>query len=195
MMMVYTLVNVPYASLMGGASGRTLAPLIFEHYGRYWQHDRQITGDRPELIRIPLSEFTASDTAGSIRPDKIEEISFYILNVNGDPGEGTVYPDEINFVIPANETYVEEQDIDNTPIHFFVAQNYPNPFNNSTTISSILRSPARVTVEIFDTTGTVVEKLLSDKRQPAGILQIRWQNNRLSSGLYFTGSGPVPIRL
>ncbi len=169
----------------GDGSGRTLAILIFEKNGRYWQYDIDITSDQPEFFSIPLSDFAASDTAGAIHLNEVDEISFNILRGGGETGNGMIHLDDINFVIPAIETSVVQNTTGLQPAEFLVLQNYPNPFNSITTIRYVLPQPGKVRIEIYDTTGRVVERLLSGTQQPAGEHNIRWQNTRLASGVYF----------
>ena len=169
----------------GDGSNRNLAILIFERNGRYWQYDYLISKNTPEFFNVPLSGFTASDTAESLRLDEVDEISFNILKGSGEAGQGTIYLDEINFVIPSIQTQVEKNLPDGLPDKFSVSQNYPNPFNNATTIRYILPGTSRVTVEIFDSTGRVVERLLNGIVQSGGEHSITWQNDQLASGVYF----------
>jgi hypothetical protein len=169
----------------GDASGRTLAVLIYEKYGRYWQYDYIIGNNEPEFLRVPLLDFTAGDTASIIKLDEVDEISFNILKGEGEVGQGTVYLDEINFVIPALETAVDQRNFSLPPDKFLVMQNYPNPFNSITTIRYVLPQPGKVSIEVYDTTGRVVERLLSGIQQTAGEHRILWQNTCLASGVYF----------
>ena len=169
----------------GDISARTLAVLIYEKNGRYWQYDYIIANNEPEFLSIPLLDFIASDTASTIKLDEIDEISFNILKGEGELGQGTVYLDEINFVIPEVETAIGQRNSGLPPDKFLVMQNYPNPFNSITTIRYILPQPGKVTIEIYDTTGRVVERLLSGNQQKAGEHRILWQNTRLASGVYF----------
>jgi hypothetical protein len=169
----------------GDSSSRTLAILIYERGSRYWQYDYTISKNEPEFLSLPLYNFIASDTASSIKLDEIDEISFNILTGAGEPGEGIIFLDEINFVIPALETAIDQRNSGSVPDKFLVMQNYPNPFNTMTTIRYVLPLPGKVTIEIFDMTGRVVERLLSGSKQAGGEHRIRWQNTYLASGIYF----------
>jgi hypothetical protein len=73
----------------------------------------------------------------------------------------------------------------NTPEGFSLNQNYPNPFNPTSTISFSLPVNDDVTLEVFDASGKLVEKLISDKFMKAGKHEIRFDGSRLSSGTYF----------
>ena len=68
---------------------------------------------------------------------------------------------------------------------FQLLQNYPNPFNNITTIRYFLPRAGKVTLVIYDTTGRIVDRLITDAEQKAGGHSIQWQNPGLASGLYF----------
>jgi hypothetical protein len=169
----------------GDGSGRTLSVLIYEREGRYWRYDHPITTMESEFMRIPLAEFAANDTASAIRLNSVDEMSFNILKGNGDPGSGSISLDDINFVIPSMETGLNETDQAQLSANFYLGQNYPNPFNNSTTIRYHLPQAGKVTVEVFDATGKMVDRLIDGTQQKAGAHQIVWQNMRMASGLYF----------
>ncbi|MFV1981574.1 MAG: FlgD immunoglobulin-like domain containing protein, partial [Rhodothermia bacterium] len=69
-----------------------------------------------------------------------------------------------------------------------LGSNYPNPFYPETVIEYSLVRPARVTVRVFDVTGSEVATLLSTQ-QTAGIHRVRWNGENqdgipVSSGLY-----------
>ena len=75
------------------------------------------------------------------------------------------------------------------PQSFTVYQNYPNPFNPETTIAFDLPRPERVTIELFNSRGERVIRLLQEQMQ-AGRHQVKWMGadesgNIVSSGLYF----------
>jgi hypothetical protein len=67
---------------------------------------------------------------------------------------------------------------------FSVSQNYPNPFNPTTTITFTLPEKSLVTLEIFDSLGRKVSKLISKEMLPGKYSQ-QWNAEGLSSGIYF----------
>ncbi len=72
----------------------------------------------------------------------------------------------------------------NNPIKFSVSQNYPNPFNPITTITFTLPEKSFVTLEIFDSLGREVSKLISEEMFP-GTYSQQWNAEGLSGGTYF----------
>lgn len=70
------------------------------------------------------------------------------------------------------------------PREFSVSQNFPNPFNPSTTIRYSLAQARRVTLEVFNTLGERVVKLV-DQAQDAGAYEVRFDGAALASGVYF----------
>ena len=70
-----------------------------------------------------------------------------------------------------------------SPGNFMLEQNYPNPFNPETIIRFSLPESQNTKIEIFDTLGRNVEKLL-DERIEAGEHEIKWNPDRLVSGVY-----------
>ncbi len=63
-------------------------------------------------------------------------------------------------------------------------QNYPNPFNPSTNISFYLKNNSHVTLEIFNSLGQVITKLI-DNNLRAGRHDVVWNADSFASGIYF----------
>jgi serine protease AprX len=76
-----------------------------------------------------------------------------------------------------------------TPIaeDFILNQNYPNPFNPVTVIPFSLRTPANVTIKVYDIKGAFVGYVLNNKSYPDGGFTVELNSNQfnLSSGLFF----------
>ena len=71
---------------------------------------------------------------------------------------------------------------------FHLMQNYPNPFNSSTTIQYHLETDTKVILEIYNTTGRLIKRLVNGN-QPQGDRTVIWygdnmENNHVSSGVY-----------
>lgn len=84
-------------------------------------------------------------------------------------GNGTTAVSEYSEVIPAG---------------FYLRQNYPNPFNSSTVIVFNLAKSAKVSLTVFDVNGRETAVLL-DGYKSAGLNEIRWDAENVSSGIYF----------
>ncbi len=69
------------------------------------------------------------------------------------------------------------------PKHFGLAQNYPNPFNPATTIEFALPVASNYTLTIYNVTGQVVTTF--EGTEEAGMHQVIWNANEVSSGIYF----------
>lgn len=83
-------------------------------------------------------------------------------------------------------TFTEIVSVDNLneiPSEFVLKQNYPNPFNPNTVIEYSIPSESKVTLNIFNVQGELVETLF-DNYQHAGFYKVKWSPNNLSSGLY-----------
>ena len=72
----------------------------------------------------------------------------------------------------------------NIDINFSLSQNYPNPFNPTTLIKYNIPRLSKVTLSIYDLLGREVERLV-DEEKPPGQYEVKFNANRLSSGIYF----------
>jgi hypothetical protein len=72
----------------------------------------------------------------------------------------------------------------NIPVSYGLSQNYPNPFNPTTNIKYQLQDNGFVTLKVYDILGQEVATLVNEKLN-AGIYEIKFDGNNLSSGLYF----------
>ena len=75
------------------------------------------------------------------------------------------------------------------PRNYQLFQNYPNPFNAETIIKYQLPTQTKVTLRIFNILGQLVITL-TDKKQPAGQYEIRWNGKdengmTMPAGIYF----------
>ncbi len=82
----------------------------------------------------------------------------------------------------------DAEDDNLTPHRFELRQNYPNPFNPSTTILYTLTRRQRVTLEIYDILGRVVDRLV-DGAQESGEHRAEWMGvdqdgHAVASGIY-----------
>ena len=64
-----------------------------------------------------------------------------------------------------------------------MSQNYPNPFNPSTTIEYQIPKATFITIKIYDVLGKEVVTLVNEE-MPAGIHEVNFESNDLTSGLY-----------
>lgn len=82
--------------------------------------------------------------------------------------------------IPRQET----ANLRETPSGTQLGQNYPNPFNPVTHIPFTLTENAMVSLEIFNVLGQRVAVLINNEMTTAGRHQVRFEADRLTSGVY-----------
>ncbi|MCK4353305.1 T9SS type A sorting domain-containing protein [candidate division WOR-3 bacterium] len=131
---------------------------------------------------------TKSDT---IAPD--DSLPYTIRFSPSEEGaiEGTLFvysndPDEaiVSVLLKGNGiTGVEEID-SKVPSTFFVMQNFPNPFVGRTAIKYAIPRKVKVSLEIYDISGSLVKMLINEKKEP-GCYTITWDAKEFLSGIYF----------
>ena len=87
-------------------------------------------------------------------------------------------------------TLFETEAISTPAMPLTLHQNHPNPFNPSTTIGYYLPVDAPVTLEVYDSTGRLVARLLDGAKQERGTHSVAWRGldssgRSVSSGVYF----------
>ncbi|HET6767362.1 MAG TPA: DUF4331 family protein [Chitinophagaceae bacterium] len=60
---------------------------------------------------------------------------------------------------------------------------YPNPSNGNSTIKYSVDAPSQVKIVVYDIQGKLV-KILSDKKQDAGVYTLQWNNDHVANGTY-----------
>ena len=70
------------------------------------------------------------------------------------------------------------------PLTFSLNPAYPNPFNPSTTIGYSVETNGRLSLQIYDIAGRLVETLVNGITEP-GIYTAKWDASEFSSGVYF----------
>jgi hypothetical protein len=97
-----------------------------------------------------------------------------------DPGIGSyALIDQLSFGQTTDIEYTDQ-----LPLTFNLAQNYPNPFNPSTKISWQSPIGSHQTLKVYDVLGKEAATLVNEEK-PAGIYEVDFNANGLSSGVYF----------
>jgi len=86
--------------------------------------------------------------------------------------------------------WVELAETETLPGKFLLGKNFPNPFNATTTITFCLPAATSVTLDIFNSSGQRVRRLVSTELGPGGQWTVGWdgrddQGRDLASGTYF----------
>jgi hypothetical protein len=82
------------------------------------------------------------------------------------------------------EIIVDVKNVKNIPVGYSLSQNFPNPFNPTTAISYQLSANSHVKIKVYDLFGREVATLVNENK-PAGNYSVKFDGNRLVSGIYF----------
>jgi len=86
-----------------------------------------------------------------------------------------------SFTVTINPLSVEEEIL---PTQFVLNSAYPNPFNSTTTIKYTVPLITRVSLQVYDINGRLVETLV-DGEMPAGRHSVVWDAGEVGAGVYF----------
>ena len=90
---------------------------------------------------------------------------------------------DLDFVNLSTGTGIDEKS--NKQLYEYrLERNYPNPFNPTTTIEFGIPKPCHVELSIYNLSGQIVDKLVSQSLMP-GSYRYTWEAARFSSGVYF----------
>jgi len=137
---------------------------------------------RSAAASVPFEELAAPEIARS-------GLSFSFIDRGAEPG--TTYRYRVNVIDEAgSRTLFETQGISTPAMPLTLHQNHPNPFNPSTTIGYYLPVDSPVTLEVYDSSGRLVARLLNAAKQAKGTHSVTWngadaQGRGSSSGVYF----------
>ncbi len=129
-------------------------------------------------------EFIDASPFGENRPSG--NLQYRLKQIDTD---GTYEYYNLTAEVDATITSLNDEQL---PEEFHLSQNYPNPFNPSTTITytiPVVDVPSGVEVQhvslkVYDILGNEVSQLVN-KSQAAGIYQVEFDANKLTSGMYF----------
>lgn len=155
----------------------------------------------PHFAAIYLDDntYTGISSNGIIVADTL----LYILDTHGATHSGFIQFKATNYpgIIDAKLHFLGNGDSYNLANHeavvsvnkkdelhliqdFELYQNFPNPFNSSTTFQYRLYHKSKVFLQIFNTTGEVLELINIDEQNP-GIYSVFWDASDFASGVYF----------
>jgi hypothetical protein len=115
------------------------------------------------------------------------KLHFGMVDEKGMPICGKI-GDKEDVSIPVKPGTAEQLE-ESKPARFNLEPNYPNPFNPETMIKFSLPQDSRVTLNIYNILGQVVNTLV-DEVLPAGVHSVKWdgkneQGGDVASGVYF----------
>ena len=132
----------------------------------YSLHRRETDGDLPWGEPIAVADAISADAGG--------EVLF---------GAGSDITEMGQFVIEAGGT-LSSAGGDGTSAEFALGQSFPNPAVPGVNIKFTLPRAEHVTLQLFDSSGRLVETLVSQE-MPGGTHLVRWPAATRASGVYF----------
>lgn len=116
-------------------------------------------------------------------------LSFSFTDKSCEPGKTYKYRVDLSDS-RGRRMIFESQEIALPSLPLALFQNYPNPFNPSTNISYCVPIDCQVTLDIYDSSGKLINKLLDKENKSAGKHIAEWrgvddQGRSVSSGVYF----------
>lgn len=134
--------------------------------------ERKKESDDWEKIGFVPGHGTTSEMQNYNFSDKPDQSGIYTYRLKQINYDGSFeYSDEINIEFVAL-------------IEFSLEQNYPNPFNPITTIRYSIAEREFVTLQIFNSLGEMVIKLINEEKE-AGVYESTFNASNLPSGVYF----------
>ncbi len=118
------------------------------------------------------------------KPEAAGSGEIWIYNLSDDLAGSK--SEKFNFsTLPTGVKIISDSEI---PDEYRLHQNFPNPFNLKTEIVYELPEPAHVTIDLFNTTGQRIRRLVS-QQHPAGKFSVQWDGkdeagNIVSTGVY-----------
>lgn len=117
----------------------------------------------------------------------IDTISFIstLIYKGVTPLLGVTYLHPNPGVIAKTKVPIWVEGVQEQPIEYNLYQNYPNPFNPNTTIQFDLPEDGLVTLKVFNVLGQEVKTLIEREMMGSGKVEIEFQADNLTSGVYF----------
>ena len=110
---------------------------------------------------------------------------FFITDTTGDNVNlgSAFYLDQLSF-----DNVSALPGFDESPVlakNISLVKNYPNPFNPQTRIRFTLAEHSLVNIDIFDSAGRFIEKVVADSPMNQGEHEVVWDAGNYPSGIYF----------
>ncbi|RKU14345.1 hypothetical protein C6502_00570 [Candidatus Poribacteria bacterium] len=196
-------VDVKLADMSGNkASGQwqftveldTVAPIVLDT-----RPSQEHTENRRPMISATYTDAVSGIDVGSVKltldgspvePDALSDTQVTFTPKADLPFGPHTVKLEVSDMAPSANTAVQEWTFYVERIGIANARNYPNPFEDETTIAFRVSRQASITVRIYDFTGRLVARPVTNSRYEAGEVKIDWHNqtaagDHLARGVYF----------
>jgi len=141
----------------------------------------------PDHIEMALVDQVTGDVI------HLDHMSSYSFSTEQEAGFSAVYDNAVasypvsdspRFMVQLSYGALDSDVKEALPKRYGLSPVYPNPFNPSATVQFDIKDWSRVTLDVYDIKGALVESLLDRKLTP-GSHRYTWQPSSISAGVYF----------
>ncbi len=143
-------------------------------------HIRQTSGTPPPLVFVMPVDIRLTGGGWDTTVTVFDSLADQTFTLPMDRSVTAVQLDPDEWILKT----VQQVPAIPSPSEFFLAQNFPNPFNSSTVIQYTLPHRSAVSIEVFNTLGERVTKLVGTT-QPKGTYVANWDAGDVPGGVYF----------
>ena len=177
--------NLGSDARIGDVNGDGYNDLLIQTYAGY--PDIKLWLGSSTMYELPVKEWEGLSSGfgrliaatGDVNGDGADDIAIAEIPFSSATGKVYIYMGDTSVVNKVKYEGIV------TPKSFKFFEPYPNPFNPSTKIKYSIPQIVKVQIKILDILGKEVVTLV-DEEQSAGTYEVKWNAEKLPSGIYFS---------